>query len=125
MKVCFALIALSIVFLSYGCQSSIFTLTNEEHSYQVSDVKNIKLTTMEKIEGDFTEVGYVYAWGSSLEESIKNLKEQAAKIGGTNVIKFQASVIRDFIYIIVIPIPTDHYYCQGIVVKSNNLTGGI
>lgn len=126
MKVCLLLFLLSIVVLSYGCQTSIFTLTNEEHTYPVTDARNIKLTTMEKIDGDFKEVGYIYAWGSSVEESIKNLKEQAAKFGGTDVIKLQTSVIRNFIYIFFIPIPVDHYFCQGIVViKSNNISEGI
>lgn len=117
MKKYFLLQSILFILLFSGCQTSIFTLTNEEKAHPRSNPQNIKITTNEKIEGKYTEIGYVYAFGSSVEESIKNLIEQAAEFGGNAVIKLETKVLRNYIYLVFIPIPIDSYFCQGEVIK--------
>jgi len=109
---------LFVIIVFCGCQQSIYTLTNNEKVYPPTQTSNIKVTTNDKIDGEYTEVGYVFAFGSSVKESVDNLRKKASEIGGTSVIKLQTTVIRTFIVIIFIPIPIDTYYAQGIVVKS-------
>ena len=38
-------------------------------------------------------------------------------MGGDAILNFKITVIREYIYIIVIPIAIDHYICRGEVVK--------
>lgn len=101
-----------------GCQSPIYTLTNNETTYPPTQASAIKVTTNDKIDGEYTEVGYVFAFGGSVKESVENLRKKASELGGTAVIRLQTTVLRTFIVILFIPIPTDTYYAQGIVVKS-------
>ena len=86
--------------------------------YPASRSRSIKITTKDKIEGEYTEIGYVFANGGSIESCINNLKEKAAELGGTSVIKLQMTVIRYYLVIIFIPIPSDRYYAQGIIIKQ-------
>ena len=102
-----------IILCCCGCQTSIYTLTNNEKMYPATQAANIKVTTHEKIDGEYTEIGYVFAIGGSVEASIEHLKQKAAELGGTSVIKLQTTVIRQFILFV----PIDNFYTQGIVVK--------
>ena len=114
MKYLLLLSLVMVLICCCGCQTSIYTLTNAEKTYAANQSPNIKVTTNEKIDGQYTEVGYIFAVGSSVESSIEHLKERAAELGGTSVIRLQTTVIRT--YFIFFPI--DNYYSQGIVVKS-------
>jgi hypothetical protein len=107
-----------LIFISCGCEPSFFTLTNNENPYPANQPASVKVTTKDRIEGQYTEIGYVFANGGSVESSIANLKEKAAELGGTSVIRLQTTVIRSYLVIIFIPIASDRYYCQGIVVKQ-------
>ena len=118
MKNVLLLSLVSLIFMSYGCEPSFFTLTNNENIYPASRSRSIKITTKDKIEGEYTEIGYVFANGGSIESCINNLKEKAAELGGTSVIKLQMTVIRYYLVIIFIPIPSDRYYAQGIIIKQ-------
>ncbi len=118
MRRIFLLCLLGLMVIYCGCQMSMYTLTNNERKYPTTRAENVRVTTNEKIEGEYTELGYVFAGGGSVQGSIANLKEKAADMGGTAVIRLQTTVIRTFIVIIFIPIPVDNFYSQGIVVKS-------
>jgi hypothetical protein len=106
------------IFMFCGCESSFSTLTNDEHAYPAGQPADIKVTTNDKLEGKYSEIGYVFANGSSVNSCIENLKQKAAEMGGTSVIKLQTNVIRYYLVILVIPFASDRYYAQGIVVKQ-------
>ena len=114
MKRTYLLCVISLMAVFCGCQTAFYTLTNTEKMFPATTAENVKVTTNDKIEGEYTEVGYIFAQGTSVEGSINNLKEQAAAMGGTAVIRLQTTVLRNYVMFI----PVDTYYCQGIVVKS-------
>jgi hypothetical protein len=101
-----------IVFFT-GCQKSLYTLTNEEMAYSQTDENKITITTMNRTDKSHKEIGYVYAWGSSQEDAIENLKNRVAEIGGDALIQLKITVTRIFIYFI----PFDTYTCSGIAIK--------
>jgi hypothetical protein len=118
MKNVLLLSLICLVFISYGCTPSFSTLTNNERVYPATQSANIKVTTNDKIEGKYSEIGYIFANGKTISSSIENLKLKAAELGGTAVIKLQTYVERSYLIILIIPIPSIHYYAQGIVVKQ-------
>lgn len=118
MRSVFLLCLVCLICLSCGCESSFSTVTNKENIYPAGRAAGIKVTTNDKIEGKYSEIGYVFANGESVNSCIENLKEKAAELGGTSVIKLQMNVIRYYLVILIIPFASDRYYAQGIVVKQ-------
>jgi hypothetical protein len=111
------IIFFALIIISAGCQTSIYTLTNQEKVYPSTDVSKITVTTMEKSDKNYIEVGYIFAAGNTIDDGIKNLKSQTSKFGGDAVLRLKISVIRQFIMLLFIPIPVDTYFCEGIAVK--------
>jgi hypothetical protein len=97
----------------------VFTLTNNETSFPPTSPDQVGLTTAQTISESFTEIGYVFAFGNSQVDAVRNLQKQAALYGGNKVIRFQVDIRREYIWFLFIPIAIDHYYAAGIVVKSN------
>ncbi len=119
MKYAFLVSLLCILIVCCGCQPPVYsTLTNSEKAYPKTSATSVKVTTQDQLEGQTTEVGYIFAPGKSMDDSIERLKERASEMGGTGVVQLRTMVLRSYIVIIFIPIPTDYYYAQGIVVKS-------
>jgi hypothetical protein len=118
-KLLFPFMLFIIGIFASGCQTSIYTLTNEEKSFPSSNISNISVTTLDKIDKAHQELGFIFAWGSTMEESIKNLKKKASEIGSDGIIKLEVTILRNFLIIIFIPIPYDTYYCSGIAIKYN------
>lgn len=107
-----------LIFISYGCEPSFFTLTNNENVYPATQSTSIKVTTNNKIEGEYSEIGYIFANGETINTCIENLKLKASELGGTAVINLHTTVVKSYLVIIFIPIPSVHYYAEGIVVKQ-------
>ena len=116
MKNVLLLSLICLLFIYYGCEPSFYTLTNNEHMYPATQSTSIKVTTNDKINGKYSEIGYIFANGETINTCIENLKLKAAELGGTAVIKLQTTVVKSYLLIIFIPIPSVHYYAQGIVV---------
>jgi hypothetical protein len=112
-KTFFLIIPFVIGILATGCQTSIYTLTNEEKTYPHTDMSKINVTTMDKVDKGYQEVGYIFAFGSSLDDAVINLKKQASEFGSNEVIKLQVMVLRRFFLFI----PIDDYFCAGIAIK--------
>jgi hypothetical protein len=107
-----------------GCGTPIFfALTTHENVLPGNRLVDVKVTTRESVEGEYSEIGYVFVGGDSVASSIENLKRKAAELGGTAVIRLQTTVVRTNLVILFVPIPSDRYYAQGVVVREEYLRG--
>ena len=110
---CFVFFAL----LAPGCSSTLYTSTNEELSYDATDISNISVTTNNWCKQDYFEIGFVTTTQTNLLRAKEELKKRAAKMGGDSILDFKVTVIRTYIVILFIPIPVDNYVCRGTIIK--------
>lgn len=107
-----------LTLLGSGCTVMMHTLTNQEKVFQATDEKKIMITTKDRLPQNFTEVGFITVTEDNIEKAKVKMRKQAAKFGGDAVIDFKVTVIRQFILILVIPVPIDQYICRGRVVRT-------
>jgi hypothetical protein len=100
-----------------GCSSTLYTSTNEELTFEATDISNISITTNNWCNQDYTEIGFVSATETNLLLAQNELKKRAAKMGGNSIINFKVTVVRTYVVIIFIPIPMDNYVCRGTIIK--------
>ncbi|MBX2990994.1 MAG: hypothetical protein KF749_07480 [Bacteroidetes bacterium] len=78
----------------------------------------ILITTNESLDKPITEIGYVFARGSSLDEASKFAREKAASAGGNAIINSRSDVhVILSGFILFIPIYESIYGVHGMVVK--------
>ena len=106
-----------VFFLLYGCSTTITTLTNEEVNFPSTNGNDIMITTKNKLDKPFREVGFISSTQTNIDAAKEILKDKAAQMGGDAILNFKITVVRQFIYIILIPVPIDNYICRGNVVR--------
>ena len=106
-----------IMLMMSSCTVMMQTLTNEEKSYAKTAPDKIVITTEDRLPQNFTEVGVITTTQSSIEKAKQTIRKQAAEVGGDAIIDFKVTVVRQFIMIVVIPIPVDNYICRGRIVR--------
>lgn len=111
------LLLILLATLLTGCSTTLYTSTNDELSYEATDVEKIGITTNDNCEVKFQEIGYVSTVRSSLISARNAILRKAAKMGGDKILEFKVTVVRSYMYILFIPVPVDHYACRGIVIK--------
>lgn len=110
------MLSICILFCS-GCAVATYTLTNEEQRYGKTDAESIPITTQTSVDHEFIEVGYVTTTQTDIEKAKATMRKQAAEYGGNAIIDFKVTVFRQFIFIIIIPVPVDNYICRGRIIK--------
>lgn len=123
MKALRAACILLVVITVAGCQYTLETLTGQEKAYPRSNPNSITLTSEAKLAEPFTEIGQVLAVGSTSDEAVTRLKNQAATYGGNAIIRLQTKVTRRYIFLLFIPIPMDSYCVTGTIVVKTNKEG--
>ena len=113
----FLLYFVFLAFLVSSCSSTLYTSTNEELTFDATDISNISVTTNNWCNKDYTEIGFVTATETNLLLAKNELKKRASKMGGNSIINFKVTVIRTYIVILFIPIPIDNYVCRGTIIK--------
>lgn len=106
-----------IMLMMSSCTVMMQTLTNEEKSYAKTAPDKIVITTEDQLPQNFTEVGVITTTQSSIEKAKQTIRKQAAEVGGDAIIDFKVTVVRQFIMIVIIPIPVDNYICRGRIVR--------
>jgi hypothetical protein len=102
-----------------GCvRPSLVVLTNYEKNYPKTSPAEIVLTTESTVSKPITEVGYVYARASSLEQALKEAREKAADSGGDMIIDVRAEAqVTQVGSLIFIPLYDTSYSIKGMVVR--------
>jgi methionine-rich copper-binding protein CopC len=106
-----------IMLMMSSCTVMMQTLTNEEKSYAKTAPDKIVITTEDQLPQNFAEVGVITTTQSSIEKAKQTIRKQAAEVGGDAIIDFKVTVVRQFIMIVIIPIPVDNYICRGRIVR--------
>lgn len=106
----------AVLFIS-GCTTTFHTLTNSEHQFEQTDAGKIIITTNDKTTIASEEIGFISTTQTNIDVAKKILRNYAASIGGNALINFKISVVREYIYVLFIPIPVDRYVCRGTVIR--------
>ncbi len=107
----------SFVILFFGCSTTLYTSTNEDLSYDATDVNKILVTTNDWCDKKFNEVGFVTTTKTNLLAAKNELKKYAAQKGGDEIINFKVTVVRTYLVVLFIPIPVDNYVCRGTIIR--------
>jgi hypothetical protein len=111
------LMLILFLFFCSGCAVVTYTLTNEEKLYGKTNAENIPITTQSSVDHEFIEIGYVTTTQTDIEKAKATMRKQASEYGGNAIIDFKITVFRQFIFIIIIPVPVDNYICRGRIIK--------
>jgi hypothetical protein len=113
----FNLVLILMLLFFNGCTTTFYTTTNAEKVYPQTNEKDVTITTESSLPKPFEEIGYISTTQTNIEGAKDKLRERASEMGGNAILNFKITVVREYIYIIFIPIPVDRYICRGMIVK--------
>jgi uncharacterized protein YbjQ (UPF0145 family) len=99
-----------------GCTPYLATLTNDEQSSSATAKEKVQVFFQGEKIPPVKELGSLVVSGSSEQQGVEFLREQAAKMGADAVINMEVQIQTQTLFILIIPIPIHSYFISGTAV---------